>query len=238
MRQDCSIEIRNLTKKYDINQINYLTFFGKNNYINAISNISADILTGDRVGVVGLNGSGKTTLLKIISRVTYPTDGYVKIRGKVSSILEAGAGFQPDLTGLENIFISGAVLGMNRLRINKKLSSIVEFSELKDFINTPVKKYSSGMQIKLAFAISSYLDGDIFILDEVLAFADDRFKKKCFQRIMSRSIKEKKTIMIVSHDIEHIATLCNKIILLKNGILKMFGDTNEILKEYKKNLDT
>jgi len=238
MHQDCSIEIRNLTKKYDINQTNHLTFFGKNNYIYAIRNISLDILTGDRVGLVGLNGSGKSTLLKIISRVTYPTDGYVKIRGKVSSILEAGAGFQPDLTGIENILISGAILGMNRSKINKKLSSIIEFSELKKFINTPVKKYSSGMQIKLAFAISSYLDGDIFILDEVLAFADDRFKKKCFKKIMNRSTEEKKTVIIVSHDIDHISSICNKIILLENGILKMFGDTNKILKEYNNSLDT
>ena len=234
MDQNTAIEIRNLNKTYDISSFNYQTFFGKSNNINAISNISLDILIGDRVGVVGLNGSGKSTLLKIISNVTYPTYGYAKIRGRVSSILEAGAGFQPDLTGLENIYISGAVLGMNRSRVNKKLSSIIEFSELKDFINSPIKKYSSGMQIKLAFAISSYLDGDIFILDEVLAFADDRFKKKCFQRIMNRSLKEKKTIIIVSHDIKHIASLCNKIIYLENGNLKMFGDTNKIIEEYKK----
>ena len=234
MDQNTAIEIRNLNKTYDISSFNYQTFFGKSNNINAISNISLDILIGDRVGVVGLNGSGKSTLLKIISNVTYPTYGYAKIRGRVSSILEAGAGFQPDLTGLENIYISGAVLGMNRSRVNKKLSSIIEFSELKDFINSPIKKYSSGMQIKLAFAISSYLDGDIFILDEVLAFADDRFKKKCFQRIMNRSLKEKKTIIIVSHDIKHIASFCNKIIYLENGNLKMFGDANKIIEEYKK----
>jgi lipopolysaccharide transport system ATP-binding protein len=234
MDHNTAVEIRNLNKTYDISSFNYQTFFGKSNNINAISNISLDILIGDRVGVVGLNGSGKSTLLKIISNVTYPTYGYAKIRGRVSSILEAGAGFQPDLTGLENIYISGAVLGMNRSRVNKKLSSIIEFSELKDFINSPIKKYSSGMQIKLAFAISSYLDGDIFILDEVLAFADDRFKKKCFQRIMNRSLKEKKTIIIVSHDIKHIASLCNKIIYLENGNLKMFGDSNKILEEYKK----
>jgi lipopolysaccharide transport system ATP-binding protein len=234
MHHNTSIEIRNLSKKYDISSFNYKTFFGKSNYIDALSNISLDVQIGDRIGVVGLNGSGKSTLLKIISNVTYPTDGYVKIKGRVSSILEAGAGFQPDLTGVENIFISGAILGMNRSRISKKLSSIIEFSELKDFINAPIKKYSSGMQIKLAFSISSYLDGDIFILDEVLAFADDRFKKKCFQRIMSRSINEKKTIIIVSHDIKHIASLCNKIIYLENGNLKMFGDTNKILEEYEK----
>lgn len=234
MHHNISIEIRNLSKKYDISSFNYQTFLGKSNYIDALSNISLDVQIGDRIGVVGLNGSGKSTLLKIISNVTYPTDGYVKIKGRVSSILEAGAGFQPDLTGVENIFISGAILGMNRSRISKKLSSIIEFSELKDFINAPIKKYSSGMQIKLAFSISSYLDGDIFILDEVLAFADDRFKKKCFQRIMNRSINEKKTIIIVSHDIKHIASLCNKIIYLENGKLKMFGETNKILEEYQK----
>lgn len=229
-----SIEIKNLSKIYNTEDkllLNSKISNKKNIY--ALNNINLNIKTSDRVGIIGLNGSGKSTLLKIISKITSPTSGSVLIRGRVSSILEAGTGFNFDLSGLENIFISGAILGMNRKRIENKLQSIIEFSELKKFIHLPVKKYSSGMKMKLALAICMYLDGDIFILDEVMVFSDEKFRKKCLSQIKQTSISKSKTVLFVSHDFNNINEFCNKIVLLENGRLKKFGPTNEIIKIYK-----
>lgn len=230
-----SIEINNLTKIYNSNpKTIFNSKFNNEKKIFALKNINLEINTSDRVGILGLNGSGKSTLLKIISRVTCPTNGSVLIRGKVSSILEAGTGFNFDLSGLDNIFISGAILGMNKKRIEKKLENIIEFSELGEFIQLPIKKYSSGMKMKLALAICVYLDGDIFILDEVMVFSDEKFRKKCISQIKQTSITKGKTVLFVSHDFNNIKEFCNKIALLENGELKQYGPTDEVIKSYKK----
>jgi lipopolysaccharide transport system ATP-binding protein len=229
-----SLEIKNLSKIYKTNTKTFFSNKIKNEKeLYALNNINLEIKTSDRVGIIGLNGSGKSTLLKIISRVTCPTTGSVLIRGKVSSILEAGTGFNFDLPGLDNIFISGAILGMNRNRIQKKLENIIEFSELGEFIKLPVKKYSSGMKMKLALAICVYLDGDIFILDEVMVFSDEKFRKKCISQIKQTSISNGKTVLFVSHDFNNIKEFCNKIAFLENGELKKFGPTDEIIKSYQ-----
>ena len=229
-----SLEIINLSKIYKpVSELFLKNQTENSKVIYALNNINLEIQTSDRVGIIGLNGSGKSTLLKIISRVTAPTTGSVLIRGKVSSILEAGTGFNFDLSGLDNIFISGAILGMNRNRIQKKLESIIEFSELSHFIQLPVKKYSSGMKMKLALAICVHLDGDIFILDEVMVFSDEKFRKKCISQIKQTSISNGKTVLFVSHDFKNIKQFCNKIAFLENGKLKKFGSTDEIIKLYE-----
>jgi lipopolysaccharide transport system ATP-binding protein len=190
---ESSVKVLNLGKSYNIDKNNFLPQFRRKDQnilqdkkaVAALNNVSFEIFKGDRLGVLGKNGAGKSTLLKIISKVTTPTLGQVEINGVVSSVLEFGAGFHQDLTGLENIYLSGAILGMSRKEINGKIRDIIEFSELKNFINTRVSKYSSGMIIKLGFAISAFLSSDIIILDEVLSVADENFRIKCINKILN-----------------------------------------------------
>ena len=181
------------------------------------------------MGIVGPNGSGKSTLLKILSQVTKPSRGEIVIRGNVSSVLEAGAAFHPDLTCLDNIYLSGSVLGMTRIKISQKLEQIIEFSELKKFINTPVKKLSTGMNIRLAFAICVFLEGNIMIFDEVLAVADEKFRKKALNTLIKNSLKNNKTTLFVSHDIRNIKTFCNKVLILEKGKLLKYDLIEKIL---------
>ena len=229
------ISINNISKKYEIGTFGFKSVFKKNNTIDALKDINLDIFQSDRVGVLGLNGSGKSTLLKLISRVAYPSKGSIDVEGKISSVLEAGAGFNMELSGLDNIFLNGAILGMNRKRIFGKIDSIVDFSELREMIHTPIKRYSNGMMIRLAFAIVTYLDGDIIILDEIMAVADESFRKKCISKILTDTISNSRTLLFVSHDIRNIAETCNKIICLNKGNLAYYGEAKEGIKFYNDN---
>ena len=233
MTKKIALEINDINKTFKFESNN--VFYQKNSTleIKSLKNISLTINQSDRIGIIGRNGSGKSTLCKIIAGITYPTSGTIKIKGKVSSVLEAGIGFEPELSGYENIFLGGAVLGMGRLNILKKVDEIINFSEIKNYINVPLKKYSTGMMIKLAFSVACFLDGDIIILDEVLAVADENFRKKCVKKIINDCQKDNKTLLLVSHDIRNIAEICNKVIYLKEGELINFGDVKEIIKQYE-----
>lgn len=197
----------------------------------ALRDLNFDIRQGDRVGIIGRNGAGKSTLLKILSRITEPTAGRVEIRGRMASLLEVGTGFHPDLTGRENIFLNGAILGMSRKEIKRQFDSIVAFAEIEKFLDTPVKRFSSGMYTRLGFAIAAHLDTDLLIVDEVLAVGDAQFQEKCLKK-MNELGECGRTILFVSHNIGSVLTLCNKGIFLEKGKVKAFGDVNECVREY------
>ena len=200
----------------------------------ALKDISFKVMSGEVIGIIGRNGAGKSTLLKILSRITPPTKGKVTLRGRVASLLEVGTGFHPELTGRENIYLNGAILGMKRTEINDKFDEIVEFAEISKFLDTPVKFYSSGMYMRLAFAIAAHLDPEILLVDEVLAVGDAQFQKKCLGKMKEVS-KQGRTVLFVSHNMQAIQSLCKNIILLKNGEIVDFGPTNKIVNKY---LDT
>lgn len=199
----------------------------------ALKNVSFNIHEGDRVGIIGRNGAGKSTLLKILSRITEPTSGLVKIRGRLSSLLEVGTGFHLELTGRENIFLNAAILGMKRKEILSKFDEIVHFAEIEKFLDTPIKRYSSGMYTRLGFAIAAHLDSDIMILDEVLAVGDAQFQSKCFEKLNQLGSCGR-TILFVSHDINSILSLCNKGIYLENGCIKESGPIDTCVNAYIK----
>lgn len=200
----------------------------------ALKDVSFDIQEGDRLGIIGRNGAGKSTLLKILSRITEPSKGQIKVKGRVSSLLEVGTGFHPELTGRENIYLNGAILGMRRNEIKKKFDEIVAFSELEKFLDTPVKRYSSGMYARLGFAIASSLDSDLMIIDEVLAVGDTQFQEKCFKKINELGDKGR-TVIFVSHDLGSVLTLCNKGVYLEKGKLVEFGNIDTCVNHYMKN---
>jgi lipopolysaccharide transport system ATP-binding protein len=197
----------------------------------ALKDVSFEVKQGDRIGIIGRNGAGKSTLLKILSRIVEPTTGEITLKGRVASLLEVGTGFHPELTGRENIYLNGAVLGMSRLEIRKKFDGIVDFSEVEKFLDTPVKRYSSGMYIRLAFAVAAHLDPEILIVDEVLAVGDIKFQKKCLGK-MSEIGDDGKTIIYVSHNMETITRLCNSALLLNSGICKLKGNVSNIIEKY------
>lgn len=199
----------------------------------ALKDVSFEIEQGDSLGLIGLNGSGKSTMLKVIAGVLKPTTGSVKVLGKVAPLIELGAGFDMDLTARENVFLNGALLGYPRSKMEEEYDGIVEFSELQDFMNVPVKNFSSGMVSRLGFAIATIGNPDILIVDEVLSVGDFHFQSKCQDRIQ-KMIKNGTTILFVSHSIEQVASLCNKIVWLEKGNVKMFGDAKQICEEYKK----
>lgn len=198
----------------------------------ALKEVSFKIDEGDRIGIIGRNGAGKSTLLKILSRITEPTSGKVSIKGRVSSLLEVGTGFHPELTGRENVFLNGAILGMNRENIKAKFDEIVDFAEVERFIDTPVKHYSSGMYVRLAFAVAANLDPDILIVDEVLAVGDASFQRKCLGKLEDVSSTSGRTIVFVSHNMKAIHKLCNKGLLLESGALVLMGNVSEAMNAY------
>ena len=200
--------------------------------INALNGVSFEIERGEAVGIIGANGAGKSTILKILSRVTAPTSGKVYLDGTLSSMLEVGTGFHPELSGRENIYINGTILGMTRKEIDAKINDIIEFSEIRDFIDTPVKRYSSGMYVKLAFSVAAYLDSDIMILDEVLAVGDMKFQKKCLDKMRELSAKEGRTLLCVSHNMATISKFCKRCIVLDKGKVIFDGDTQEAVRAY------
>ena len=198
----------------------------------ALEDVSFDVKRGERIGIVGRNGAGKSTLLKLISRVTAPTEGWIGLNGRVASMLEVGTGFHGELTGRENIYLNGAILGMTMREIDSRIDEIVEFSECAQFIDTPVKRYSSGMYVKLAFSVAAHLDSEIMIMDEVLAVGDMAFQKKCLDKMNSVSISEGRTILYVSHNMSTIRQLCEKCALLDHGKLVYLGDVEEAIRRY------
>ena len=201
----------------------------------ALKDVSFDVEQGEVVGIIGRNGAGKSTLLKILSRITSPTEGTVELHGRVGSLLEVGTGFHPELTGRENIYLSGSILGMKRKEIDAKLDEIVKFSEIEKFLDTPVKRYSSGMYVRLAFAVAAHLEPEILLVDEVLAVGDAAFQKKCLGK-MSDVAKEGRTVLFVSHQMGSIAQLCKTAILLENGKISQRGPVSEVIAGYMNQL--
>jgi lipopolysaccharide transport system ATP-binding protein len=197
----------------------------------ALKDVSFEIKQGEAVGIIGRNGAGKSTLLKLLSRITKPTKGRIEIEGRVASLLEVGTGFHPELTGRENIFLNGAILGMHRAEIRKKFDEIVAFAEVEKFLDTPVKHFSSGMYMRLAFAVAAHLEPEILVVDEVLAVGDAAFQKKCLGKMNDVS-QSGRTILFVSHNMEAITRLCAKCIYLVKGGLKMQGETRQVIKAY------
>jgi lipopolysaccharide transport system ATP-binding protein len=200
-------------------------------WIWALRDVSFELRQGDVVGVIGRNGAGKTTLLKVLSRITEPTTGTVTLRGRVGSLLEVGTGFHPELTGRENVFMSGAVLGMRRAEIIRRFDEIVEFAGIEQFLDTPVKRYSSGMQVRLGFAVAAHLEPEILFIDEVLAVGDAEFQKKCLGK-MSELGKGGRTILFVSHSMPAMLRLCRRAVLLDQGHIVTAGPTNEVVRAY------
>jgi lipopolysaccharide transport system ATP-binding protein len=243
--EEIAIKVVNLSKKYKIGErVPYKTlreeiikFFKRdrkkeNGYIWALKDVSLEIKRGEIVGIIGPNGAGKTTLLKILSRITEPTDGYAEVYGRVGSLLEVGVGFHPELTGRENIYLNGAMLGMSKKEIDKKFDQIVSFAEIEKFIDTPVKHYSSGMYVRLAFSVAAHLEPEILLVDEVLAVGDISFQQKCLGK-MDQVTKEGRTVLFVSHNMGAIRSLCKRVIWLENGKIKKEGDANSVTIEYE-----
>lgn len=198
----------------------------------ALKDLSFDIQPGEVVGVIGRNGAGKSTLLKILSRITEPTEGRVEISGRVASLLEVGTGFHPELTGRENVFLNGAILGMTRVEIRKKFDEIVAFAEVERFLDTPVKRYSSGMYVRLAFAVAAHLEPEILVVDEVLAVGDHQFQQKCLGKMQDVSRNDGRTVLFVSHQMGTVRQLCSRAIHLNAGRLVEMGPTNKIIDSY------
>jgi len=247
------IEVQNLSKRYIIqhNRLSYYTLrdqlsdmakkpleFMRRNKTSqqenfwALKDVDFQVNSGEVLGIIGRNGAGKSTLLKILSRITPPTKGSVRLRGRVASLLEVGTGFNPELSGRENIFLNGAILGMTRKEIAKKFQEIVDFSGVEKFIDTPVKRYSSGMYVRLAFAVAAHLEPEILIVDEVLAVGDLEFQKKCLGKMEEVTQKSGRTVIFVSHNIEAIRRLCRKCILLEDGKIKTQGETDLVTAAY------
>lgn len=211
----------------------------KNERFLALNDLSFDIKKGETVGIIGRNGAGKSTILKLICRVTAPTKGNIYLNGRITSMLEVGTGFHPELTGRENVYLNGAILGMSKAEIEKKFDEIVEFSEVGQFIDTPVKRYSSGMKVKLAFAVASHLDSEIMIMDEVLAVGDVAFQNKCIDRMKKVAEEEGRTILYVSHNMATVKSLCSRCVVLSHGQVAFEGETEEAIAVYMQdeNLD-
>ena len=257
MEQNCVIKTENLKKEYKLGVIGTGTLrndlqswiakkrgrddpnrrigareYEKGERFLAVDGIDLKIYRGERVGIIGSNGAGKSTLLKLLSRITSPTEGNIVYRGRIASMLEVGTGFHPELTGRENIYLNGAILGMSRAEVDTKIDDIIEFSECEKFIDTPVKRYSSGMFVKLAFAVASHLDAEIMIMDEVLAVGDMKFQKKCIAKMRELAIDQNRTVLYVSHNMSTIQDLCNRCVVLDKGKKVYDGDVDEAIKLY------
>ncbi len=242
------IEVEHIEKNYQIGSLHsyqtlreqLISFFkshSKKVYIKALDDVSFSVFQGEKIAIIGKNGAGKSTLLKILSRITPPSRGQAVLRGKVVSLLEVGTGFHGELTGRENIFLNGAILGMKRQEIQKKLDEIVAFSGLEKFLDTPVKHYSSGMQTKLAFSVAAHLDNDILLVDEVLAVGDAEFQKKSLGKMKDLS-SGGRTVLFVSHNMAAVKSLCSKGILLENGKIKTVGIIDEVISSYFKEISS
>lgn len=205
----------------------------KRDVFYAIQDVSFDVKKGETLGIIGGNGSGKSTILKLIAGVIVPTSGKVEVKGRIAPLIELGAGFHPELSGKENIYINGTILGLSRKEIKSRLNSIVSFAELSEFIDTPIKHYSSGMYLRLGFSIAIHTDPQVLLVDEILAVGDESFQAKCFNKL--EEIKKKNTtIVFVSHDLKSISKFCDRVILIEHGKIKMTGEPNSVLNAYLK----
>lgn len=218
-----------------IGEVNDRTVKGISDVVWSLKDLNFEVEQGDSLGIIGRNGAGKSTLLKILSRVTSPTSGSVKVKGRIASLLEVGTGFHPELTGRENIYLNGVILGMRKAEIKRKFDQIVDFSGVERYIDTPVKRYSSGMYVRLAFAVAAHLESEILIVDEVLAVGDAEFQKKCLGKIADVSNGEGRTVLFVSHNMSAVQKLCNNAIYLNNGVINSIGPTPNIITKYLQN---
>lgn len=237
------LEIKNISKKFSIGGArqpylslrdslsSWLRPAGRQEDFWALRDISFEVNPGESIGIIGRNGAGKSTLLKVLSRITPPTDGSILCRGRVASLLEVGTGFHPELTGRENVYMNGSILGMRRKEIDRNFDAIVDFAGVSQFIETPLKHYSSGMQLRLAFAVAAFLENEILIIDEVLAVGDAEFQKKCIGKMEDVS-RSGRTVLFVSHNMTAVRKLCTKAVLLKNGRLDASGASSEIVDRY------
>ncbi len=264
MKEEVILEVNNLSKQYRLGKIGSGTishdlnrFFAKirgkedpflkvgevndrstkgdSNYVWALKDINFKVKRGEVLGIIGKNGAGKSTLLKILAKVTGPTTGVIRANGRIASLLEVGTGFHPEMTGKENIFLNGAILGMTKKEIQAKLEEIVTFSGCERYIDTPVKRYSSGMKVRLAFAVAAHLEPDILIVDEVLAVGDAEFQKKAIGKIQNISKGEGRTVLFVSHNMAAVKSLCSRGVVLENGETKFEGNINDAINQYLKN---
>lgn len=238
--EDIVIEIKNIDKNFKIyTDKGYtlkerLLFFKKRNSYTkhmVLKDISFEIYKGEVIGLIGKNGCGKSTLLKLLTKIIYPDKGFINIKGKVSSLLELGAGFHPDMTGRENIYINASIFGLTRKEINGKIEDIINFSELQEFIDTPIRTYSSGMYMRLAFSVAINVEADILLVDEILAVGDANFQEKCYAK-MKELKEEGTTVVMVSHDLNVIKQLCNRAIWIESGIIREEGNPEEVIEAY------
>ena len=240
------IKVEHISKQYVLGVTNsgslretIQSFFKKKetekDIFHALTDVSFDVNEGDIVGIIGKNGAGKSTLLKILSQITQPTSGKIEIEGRVASLLEVGTGFHPELTGRENVFLNGTILGMSRVEVKRKFDEIVAFSGVEKFIDTPVKRYSSGMYVRLAFAVAAHLEPEILIIDEVLSVGDAEFQKKCLGK-MKDVANEGRTVLFVSHNMNAVQSLCDKCIYLERGSVEIYGQTSTVIEKYLSNV--
>ena len=215
-----------------IGETNDRTAKGDTDYVWALKDINFEVKQGEVLGIIGRNGAGKSTLLKILSRTTAPTTGNIKIKGKIASLLEVGTGFHPELSGRDNVFLNGAILGMTKKEISRKFDEIVDFAGVERYIDTPVKRYSSGMYVRLAFGVAAHLEPEILIVDEVLAVGDAEFQKKALGKMKDVSINDGRTVLFVSHNMQAISVLCNSAIALSNGTLSDYGNVHQVIDRY------
>ena len=215
-----------------VGETNDRTTKGESDYVWAIKDVSFEVKKGEVLGIIGRNGAGKSTLLKLLSKVTQPTEGQIKIAGRIASLLEVGTGFHPEMTGRENIFQNGAILGMTKVEIKSKFDEIVDFSGVERYIDTPVKRYSSGMYVRLAFAVAAHLEPEILIVDEVLAVGDAEFQKKCIGKMKDVSVNDGRTVLFVSHNMGAVQDLCDSGMLMIKGMVETFGKVDYVLDEY------
>ena len=235
------ISVRNVYKQFKLNSDKPYTLkerlvFGRKNkkgYRQILNNINLDIKKGETVALIGINGSGKSTLLKLMTKIIYPNKGKVITKGRLVSLLELGAGFHPDFTGRENIYFNAAIFGLTKSQIDDRLQQIIEFSELGDLIDTPVRTYSSGMYMRLAFSVAINVDADILLIDEILAVGDQHFQDKCFDKLMELKNRNK-TIVIVSHSLDSVRKLCDRAIWIHEGKIRIDGKTSSVIDEYLK----
>lgn len=219
-----------------IGESNDRTQKGESDYVWALQDVNFEVKKGEVLGIIGRNGAGKSTLLKLLSKVTKPTTGHIKVNGRIASLLEVGTGFHPEMTGRENIYLNGAIMGMTKKEISSKFDEIVDFAGVERYVDTPVKRYSSGMYVRLAFAVAAHLEPEILIVDEVLAVGDAEFQKRCLGKMKDVSVNDGRTVLFVSHNLPAVNQLCNRVLYLKHGRFEAIGDTDEMLSKYKKDV--
>lgn len=240
-KSDIVIDVKNVSKHFNVyyDKANTLKeraiFWKRNNHEvrKVLNDVNVQIRAGETVALIGVNGSGKSTLLKLMTKIIYPNEGEIDVRGKLTSMLELGAGFHPDFSGMENIYFNASIFGLSKKEIDNRLEDIIEFSELREFIDNPVRTYSSGMYMRLAFSIAINVDADILLIDEILSVGDRHFQDKCFKK-MQELKQEGRTIVLVTHDLAAAKRLCDRTIWLNNGKIRMDGKSEEVLDQYLK----